>query len=131
MKILLDTHFAYWLAMRDSKLTKKEIAVLSNADAEIMASAVSLWELRIKWNLFHISGTRKGPADPTQLITALGIAEITIIALSPQQAATSLGIPLAHRDPFDELLLIQAQQLNARLLTRDGRLLHHPLALQL
>lgn len=131
MKILLDTHFAYWVGMRGVRLRSREIAVLSEADAEILASAVSLWELRIKWNLFHVSGTRKGPADPAQLITALGIAEIPVIALSPEQAAASLKTPIAHRDPFDELLLIQAQQMDARLLTRDKRLRAHPFALQL
>jgi PIN domain nuclease of toxin-antitoxin system len=131
VKILLDTHFTYWLGMRESKLESREIDVLSEADAEILASAVSLWELRIKWNLFHVSGTRKGPADPTQLLTALAIAEIPVLALSPEQAATSLATPIEHRDPFDELLLIQAQEMGARLLTRDGRLLDHPLVLQL
>lgn len=131
MKILLDTHFTYWLGMRGVKLKTREVAALNDVDAEILASAVSLWELRIKWNLFHVSGTRKGPADPTQLLTALGIAEISVMALSPEQAATSLDTPIAHRDPFDELLLIQAQHLGARLMTRDSRLLGHPLALQL
>jgi PIN domain nuclease of toxin-antitoxin system len=117
--------------MRSSKLKSKEIAALSDSNAEILASAISLWELRIKWNLFHVSGTRKGPADPLQLLRTLGIAEIPVLALSPEQAATSLKTPLKHRDPFDELLLIQAQELDARLLTRDKRLIGHPLALQL
>lgn len=131
MKILLDTHFTFWLGMRDGELKPREIDVLSEGDAEILASAISLWELRIKWNLFHVSGARKGPSDPAEVLTALGIAEIPIIALSPEQAAMSLETPIDHRDPFDELLLIQAQQLDARLLTRDKRLLRHPLALQL
>lgn len=131
MKILLDTHFTYWVGMRGVKLRTREIEILSAADAEILASAISLWELRIKWNLLHVSGTRKGPTDPTQLLTALGIAEIPVIALSSEHAAASLATPLDHRDPFDELLLIQAQEMDARLLTRDDRLLRHPLAVQL
>ena len=42
---------------------------------------------------------------------------------------TVLDPSLNHKDPFDEMLLVHAQRLGARLLTRDGRLAHHPVAL--
>ncbi len=51
------------------------------------------------------------------------------MALTPDQAAASLKHPTPHRDPFDEILLIQAQELGVRLLTRDRLLIGHPLAL--
>ncbi|THD35584.1 MAG: hypothetical protein E7773_10750 [Sphingomonas sp.] len=117
--------------MRDGSLTARETELLSDDATDVSASAISLWELRIKWNLFHVSGDRKGPADPAQVLTALSRIDIPVIALSPEHAAASLNTPMGHRDPFDELLLIQAQEMDGRLLTRDAKLANHPLALQL
>lgn len=50
--------------------------------------------------------------------------------LDAQTAATPLLVPIAHKAPFDELLLVQAQQSGARLLTRDRTLLCHAVAYQ-
>ena len=51
-----------------------------------------------------------------------------LLSLSARHAATQLEQPLAHKDPFDELLLVQAQTEGMRLLTRDTKLAAHPLA---
>ena len=54
------------------------------------------------------------------------------LAIAPEQAAAPLIEPLRHKDPFDDpfdaLLLTQAQELGVSLLTRDGLLRGHPLA---
>ncbi|WP_033924077.1 type II toxin-antitoxin system VapC family toxin [Sphingomonas sp. 35-24ZXX] len=130
MRLLLDTHIAYWLAVERPALSGKELATLTEADNEILVSAVAIWELRLKWNSFHVSGTRKGPGDPTPVLGALKRMGLDILPLDAETAATPLIVPLAHKDPFDELLLVQAQRTGARLLTRDRALLEHPLAYQ-
>lgn len=130
MKLLLDTHMAYWLAVERQALTGHEMTVLTSIDHELTASAVSIWELRLKWHSFHRSGARKGPGDPTPVLGALRRIGISILPLDGETAATPLIVPLTHKDPFDELLLVQAQQSGARLLTRDRLLLAHPLAYQ-
>lgn len=48
--------------------------------------------------------------------------------MTAQHAAAELIPPLTHKDPFDELLLVQAQEEGMRLLTRDAKLMGHPLA---
>ena len=48
--------------------------------------------------------------------------------MTPAHAARPLETPLPHRDPFDELLLVQAQEEGLKLLTRDRLLTGHPLA---
>lgn len=53
------------------------------------------------------------------------------LPLTPQHAATELVPGLGHKDPFDELLLVQAQVEGLRLLTRDSKLLDHPLVARL
>ena len=126
MRLLLDTHYALWVAVFTDRLKGSERPLL---DAnEVVASAVSLWELRIKWALFGRDGARKGPADPADVFTGLARLGIATLPLTAEQACAGLLHPIAHRDPFDEQLLVQAQNLGARLLTRDDRLLDHPLA---
>lgn len=130
MKLLLDTHIAYWLAVERDALTGHEMATLVSADQTLIVSAVSIWELRLKWHSFHRSGARKGPGDPAPVLGALIRMGVSIIPLDAQTAAAPLLVPIDHKDPFDELLLVQAQQEGARLLTRDRALLTHPLAYQ-
>jgi len=127
MTLLLDTHIALWLVRDPSVLRPAELAAIEGSDS--LVSAISLWELRLKWERMTASGVRKGPADPKDIRTGLDILGIGIVALTPDQAAASLQHPTPHRDPFDEILLIQAQELGARLLTRDRLLTGHPWAL--
>lgn len=103
--------------------------MLRASDARLTLSAVSVWELRLKWGSFYRSGRRKGPADPLEVLRWFEKTNVTVLAISPEHAVTPLNHPLSHKDPFDELLLVQAQVEGLRLLTRDARLIGHPLAL--
>ena len=128
MSLLLDTHIAFWMMFEPDMLTSGEQAMLEAERASTAVSVVSLWELRIKWNRHFTSGARKGPADPAALLDALNAARISVIALAAPVSIAELNAPLDHSDPFDELLLTQAQEGGYRLLTRDTKLAHHPLA---
>ena len=129
MKLLLDTHFAIWLADRPHLLTAADRRTLENARGGLTASAVSLWEVRLKWSSRSPSGKRKLSVDPGRLLQWLRDNDVDVIDLTAPVAVATLDPPLAHSDPFDELLLTQAQQGGYRLLTRDERLAAHPVAL--
>ena len=127
MRILLDTHFLVWGATDASRLTPDERLILGDPGVEIICSTVSLWELRLKWNSVTPAGARKGPIAPETLLGVAQRAGWTVLPLSPEHAVATLEAPVAHKDPFDELLLVQAQVEGMRLLTRDKALLAHPL----
>lgn len=127
--ILLDTHFCVWLVDKPAAVRMPERQVLRENIGNIVASAVSLWELRLKWAARYSSGERKGPLDPRTVATTLVALDIPIVEMSPLHAITPLDVPVRHKDPFDILLLVQAQELGAKLLTRDKLLADHPLAL--
>ena len=91
-------------------------------------SAVSIREMRLKHNARHASGERKSRFSPDNVLTALEDQDVTFLPMTVRHAACGLDMPLDHRDPFDELLLVQAQQEGLRLLTVDRRLAGHPLA---
>ena len=127
MRLLLDTHIAIWAALAPDALTAAERAQM--AEAQLVLSAVAVWELRLKWHSFHISGSRKGPLDPTVVVAFARAVNWALLPLTAAHAAATLAPPLPHKDPFDELLLVQAQEEGMRLLTRDAKLLGHPFVL--
>jgi PIN domain nuclease of toxin-antitoxin system len=130
MSVLLDTHYVYAIAGNPGWLTNAERDFLGSYPVRLIVSAVSLWEIRLKWESLHASGERKGPLDPLQALRILSGQPIDFLDVTPAHAAASLAEPVRHRDPFDELLLVQAQVEGLRLLTRDRLLAGHPLAMQ-
>jgi PIN domain nuclease of toxin-antitoxin system len=91
----------------------------------LVLSAVAVWELRLKWHSFHISGTRKGPIDPAAVVAFAAAMDSELLPLTARHAAAALAQPLGHTDPFDELLLVLAQEEGMRLLIRDTKLILH------
>lgn len=129
MRILLDTHFAFWLALAPSMIRPSERELFSDPAHDFAASAVSIWELKIKWEKRFASGERKGAANPLDVLRTLRARNVPVEPLTPDQAAALLQFPAKNNDPFDEQLLIHAQELGMRLLTRDEKLVGHPLVL--
>ena len=68
---------------------------------------------------------------PEDAVAALERQGVTFLPMTILHAARPLETPLGHRDPFDELLLVTAQEEGLRLLTIDRQLVDHPLALTL
>ena len=128
MRFLLDTHLVLWAATERSQLTQNEYTVLFDPANELLVSAVSIWELRIKWNRRFRSGDRKSPHDPQGVLQAVQRLGIIVEPLTGEQSAIRLEVAPAHNDPFDELLLAVAQHFRAMLFTRDKDLRGHPLA---
>lgn len=127
MKLLLDTHILVWMINQPQQISRQEHRAILRASMRY-ASAVSFWEMRIKWNLRDRSGRRKGLVDPERAIAFAVQNDIEIVALIEQDSLCALTQTLSHRDPFDEMLIVQAQRLGAKLLTRDSLLVDHPLA---
>ena len=110
-------------------LLEAERRFFESDESEFYLSAVSIWEMRLKHGGRHRSGTPKSPFDPNDVIAVLRGQDITLLPMTATHAARTLETPLAHKDPFDEILLVQAQEENLKLLTIDRRLVGHPLAI--
>jgi PIN domain nuclease of toxin-antitoxin system len=127
MRVLLDTHFVFGLADSPGTVSPKEGRFLDGYAGRFVVSAVSFWEIRLKWNSVHRSGARKGPASPGEVLRVVSGQPVDLLTLTPVHAATELAAPIFHKDPFDELLLAQAQSEGLKLLSRDRLLVGHPL----
>ncbi len=128
MRLLLDTHVVFWLVAERHKLSANELALLVEPLNDLCVSAVSIWELRIKWNSFYSSGERKGPDDPAKFLEGARKLGLGVDPLLPEYGAATLQHPMDHSDPFDDLLLTIAQETGRKLMTRDKKLRGHPLA---
>ena len=128
MTLLLDTHYVFGLAGSPGTLSDREAQFLMAYPQRFVVSAVSIWEIRLKWQAVGRTGARKGPTSPDEVLRILsGDDMVEFLALTPAHAAEELKGPMTHKDPFDELLLTQAQVEGLKLLSRDRKLVTHPL----
>lgn len=128
MRLLLDTHLVQRLVKEPEKISRREHALISRSD--IVISALSIWEIRIKWQKHRGNKRRRDLLDPDAAMRFIVDNEIELAPMTGADCAATLDVPVPHRDPFDEMLLIHAQRLGAKLLTRDGELQGHPLVVQ-
>lgn len=121
MRVLLDTHVLIWWLEGSAKLSKRASALLSNPGNTILVSAATGWELAIKLNLGKIDVSFP-VADMSRELGQEGFAELPI---GMDDAVRAGLLPLHHRDPFDRLLVAQAQVLNLPILSADKLLDHY------
>lgn len=129
MRILVDTTYLYALMASRQLFTALEQEFVKRHNARIYVSAVSIWEMRLKYESRYRSGARKNSFDPQRVLEALRDVDATFLPLTEVHAAQTLNAPLSHKDPFDQVLLAQAQAEGLRFLTIDGQLVDHPLAI--
>ena len=122
MRLLLDTHLLVWAMGEPERLPTGCAAMLEDPSNSLVFSVASLWELVIKQAL----GRPDFNLEPSLLRQALlggGWKELPIEA---SHALAVSQLPPLHRDPFDRLLLAQAQVEGLLLLTADSQLSLYP-----
>ncbi len=112
MKLLLDTHALLALLSSDYPLSEGAQEAIEQPDAQLLASAVNVWEIAIKRKI----GKLEAPGDVIERIDDAGTE---ILAITARHAQTGGGLPLHHRDPFDRLLIAQAKIEGCAILTKD------------
>ena len=117
MKLLLDTHLLLWAAGEPRKLSKTARRLLENAENTLIFSAASLWEIAIKQGL----GRDDFRADARLLRHGLLDNGYEELAVTDAHAVALDTLPPLHKDPFDRILLAQAQVEGVLLLTADKR----------
>lgn len=114
MRILLDTHVLLWALGDPRRLRRQTVALIERAD--VYVSAASIWEVGIK------AGLGKLKADPSSVLASIEPAGFSLLAIAADHAAAVYRLAPHHRDPFDRLLIAQAQLEGMTLLTKDEAL---------
>ena len=122
MNLLLDTHVLLWAAGASRQLPAEAGALIEDPENRLFFSAASLWEIAIKKGL----GRRDFSVDPRLLRRGLlenGYVELPVTGA--HAAAVDL-LPPIHKDPFDRILIAQAQFEGLTLLTADEVVARYP-----
>ena len=117
MKALLDTHAFLWWDLDDARLSDTAREILADGDNQIVVSAASVWEVAIK--------VGKGRLDlPTDLAAYVDdrLRRYRWVAMPIDQhhAVRAAGLPMIHADPFDRMLIAQAQLESIPIVTADS-----------
>jgi PIN domain nuclease of toxin-antitoxin system len=114
MRVLLDTHVLLRL-LADSRRVDREVkALIDRADAYV--SVASIWEISIKAALGKLD------VQPTDVLKALDPSGFSLLSIQGEHAARVYELGPHHQDPFDRLLIAQAQLESMTLLTNDEAL---------
>ena len=112
MRLLLDTHVVIWWLTDDPTLSE-DIKNLIDEELEVYVSAASVWELAIKQALGKIK-------EPENLAELVADSEFMELSIAFDHSIAAGRLPPLHRDPFDRMLIAQAQREGLTLVTRDA-----------
>ena len=122
MRVLLDTHVLLWAAGTPERLPPDARALIEGPETELVFSAASIWEVAIK-NALGRDDFRVDPRLLRRRLLENGYAEL---AVTSAHASVVDLLPPIHKDPFDHILVAQAQVEGITLLTADGRVARYP-----
>src|SRR6266567_5059425 len=106
MRLLLDTHaFLWWLA-GDKRMTSRSRAAIADEANDIYVSAASAWEVATKARLGKLQGAEFIAQEFGEHLALQGFTGLNITVEHGQRAG---NLPGPHRDPFDRMLIAQAQ----------------------
>ena len=114
MKILLDTHILLWWLADDQRLPSHAAATIQDPDTEVAVSAATAWEISIK----QAAGQLDAPDD---LLDAVAANDFGVLAITAAHAGAAGRLPPLHADPFDRMLIAQAQIEGFTLVSVDRR----------
>jgi len=116
MRILFDTHALIWFLQDSERLSEKIRQIILTAGTELYFSSVSILEISIKHNL----KPDLMPCTPEEVRTASVSSALRELPFSSRHANVVGALPWHHRDPFDRMLIAQAQIEGMRLLSHDS-----------
>jgi PIN domain nuclease of toxin-antitoxin system len=115
MRILLDSHILLWWMDDPQRLKPTARAAIADPRNEVLASAVSIWEIGLK----RSKGKLRIPENFADFLPVNGILTLSF---SAAHAQASFSLPALHGDPFDRALIAQCQLESLTLATRDTQL---------
>jgi PIN domain nuclease of toxin-antitoxin system len=116
VRLLLDTQVLLWWLADSPQLRAEAKRCIADPGNEVFVSAASVWEASIKRALGRVR------FETDRLLTALGAGGLRPLPIEAGHALTASDLPRHHDDPFDRMLVAQAQLLGLTLVTHDAAL---------
>ena len=115
MNLLIDTHAVIWFITEDDQLPVKVKKLIENPENICFVSIASLWEIGIKYAL----GKLDLNADLEKIFELINQSGLTILPITTTHILASTKLDFHHRDPFDRLIIAQAQSEELPLISKD------------
>ena len=116
MRILLDTQCFLWMNANPERLSRRARRLLTDVDNDLLLSAASAWEIAIKAAL----GKLRLPEPVPEYVTSrMSNGAVQGLAIEHAHALRVATLPRHHTDPFDHLLIAQAEIEDMAILTSD------------
>lgn len=106
MNYLIDTHVLLWWLFNDPRLTQDMRIIISNPANNIFVSGASAWEIATKYRLGKLMEAKELVENYHEILAKAGFIELSITSIHALRAGT---LPIEHRDPFDRMLIAQAE----------------------
>lgn len=116
MKVLLDTHVFIWWVRNSARLGKQARALILKQQTQVWVSCASIWEISIKAGLGRLD---MSDAIVDELPRELEKSGFRALGVNLDHALAVRELPLHHKDPFDRMLIAQAQCEDLMLMTSD------------
>lgn len=117
MRYLVDTHVWLWMLTAPERIHGRATGVIEDGSSELLLSAASSWEIAIK----HAIGRLPLPEAPdTYVPSRIRASGVESLQISHTHALRVAALPRYHDDPFDRLLVAQAQLEGLTVITADS-----------
>ena len=114
--VLLDTHAFLWWLSGDERLPPGSRDVIGDEGTVVWVSAASAWEICTKVRIGKLPGARVVAQDVGASLVSQGFSPLSVTVEHAQRAG---NLPGPHRDPFDRMLIAQAQSLDIPLVSNE------------
>ena len=121
MKLLLDTNALLWTMTQRDRLSPFAIGAIEDEGNEVFVSVVSAWEIESK-------AAKEKLRAPTDLEAAIAAQRFDPLEVAMRHVYAVESLPRHHRDPFDRMLIVQAQVEGMTLVTADHAMRRYPVA---
>lgn len=117
MSYLIDTHILLWWLFDDPKLGTNSREIIRNPDNRIIVSSASAWEIATKYRVGKLPEAKQLVEEYSQILHQAKFIELAITTVHALRAG---NLPIAHRDPFDRMIMAQAELENLPVITYDA-----------
>lgn len=122
LRVLLDTHALLWWLFDDARLSSNARKVIASPDSAVFMSSASAWEIATKYRLGKLPEAKEAVENLPSLLRINRMEELPI---SMAHALVAGSLNIAHRDPFDRMLIAQAQLESMPVVTTDPQFKGH------